>query len=102
MFIKRYGRIGVGWGGGGEFGGYAGSVILVKHDFSIISPAKHNALVPRVTPERKHNTLFFEHISRPLGEHLTWSLENFKTFLKSQLQFQENKTVSLGTKIPRF
>ena len=47
MFINRYRRMGG--------GGWGGSVILVRHNLSIIPPVEHNfehnTLVSRVTPE---------------------------------------------------
>ena len=46
MFINRYRPMGGGW---------SGSVILVRHNLSIIPPVEHNfehnTLVSRVTPE---------------------------------------------------
>ena len=45
-----------------DYGGWGGSVTLIRHNLSIILLAEHNfehnTLVSRVTPER---TLIFEH-----------------------------------------
>ena len=47
MFINRYGPMG--WG----VGVWDGSVILARHNFSLILPAEHNKFVSRMTvPER--------------------------------------------------
>ena len=47
----------------GPYGGWGGSVILVRHNLNIIPPAEHNfannTLVSWVTPESI--ILFFEH-----------------------------------------
>ena len=71
--------------------GWGGSIILVRHNLSIIPPVKHNfkhnTRYPSFTGDaRKHNTLFFEHNpADPRTDSLKTDIDLFFTITNSRI-----------------